>query len=141
MGSNQDIMHGFVRQEINRLFSRYDGWNLTPQEPADGYNSRFVAERTLNGKRESKNILVSFENALPAEEFEPMRTSRTGDYGQKLTPGIALILPQQADISTVPGDVTVYFMKSFAIRDGTLMWLKRPLRETTEKKEATLKTV
>ncbi len=34
MGSSQDIMHQFARQEINRFFSTYDGWRITPV-PAD----------------------------------------------------------------------------------------------------------
>lgn len=137
MGSNLDIMHGFVEQEINRFFSRYDGWNLVFQEPADGYTRRYIAERTVQGKREIQNILVTFEKSVPAGALDRMTDSRTGAYGQTLTPGLTLILPQNADVSAVPKDTRIYFMKSFAIRDGSLAWVKRPLRKPAEEQKET----
>jgi hypothetical protein len=134
MGSNQDIMHGFVQQEINRFFSRSDGWNLVPQEPAEGYTRRYIAERTIQGKREIQNLVVTFEKNVPAGAFDQMRTSGTGAYGQKISAGIAAILPRNADVSTVPDDVRIYFMNSFAIRDGELTWVKRSFPRPEEKK-------
>ncbi len=133
-------MHGFVQQEINRFFSRSDGWNLIPQEPSEGYTRRFIAERTVQGKRDIQNILVTFEKSVPADATEGMRTSAAGAYGQRMTPGITVILPQNADVSTVPGDVRINFMKSFAIRDGELTWVKRSFPRPKEEKKVLLES-
>ena len=82
MGSSQDIMHQFARQEINRFFSTYDGWTITPLPEAGGYDREFIAERTISGNKESKKVLVSFEKNVKKEKIEGMRSSVTGPYGQ-----------------------------------------------------------
>jgi hypothetical protein len=134
MGSSQDIMHNFARQEINRFFSTYDGWTITPLPEAGGYDREFVAERTISGNRESKKVLVSFEKCIQKEKIEGMRSSVTGPYGQIQKSDILVLVPQNSDTSCVPPDVRISFMNSFSFDGDALAWMKKPVQKSEEEK-------
>jgi len=140
MGSSQDIMHEFARKEINRFFSTYDGWKITPLPETAGYDREYIAERTISGNRQMDKVLVSFEKKVPKEKLEQMRSSVTGPYGLVQKSNILLIVPQNSDVSSVPGDVTISYMQSFAFHGNDLVWLKKPVQQTKEEKaKATVK--
>jgi hypothetical protein len=134
MGSNQDIMHQFARQEINRFFSTYDGWKITPLPEAGGYDREFIAERTISGNRQLSKVLVSFEKKVSKQKLESMRSSVTGPYGQVQKSDILLIVPQNSDLSSVPDDIRISFMNSFAFDGDMLAWTKKPVQKPAEGK-------
>jgi hypothetical protein len=134
MGSNQDIMHQFARQEINRFFSTYDGWKITPLPEAGGYDREFIAERTISGNKELNKVLVSFEKKVSKEKLERMRSSVTGPYGQVHKSTILLIVPKNADTSSVPSDIRVSFMNSFSFDGDMLAWTKKPVQKSEDEK-------
>jgi hypothetical protein len=134
MGSNQDIMHQFARQEINRFFSTYDGWKITPLPETAGYDREYIAERTISGNTELNKVLVSFEKKVPKEKLERMRSSVMSPYGQVHKSEILLIVPQNSDTSTVPNDVRIHFMNSFAFQGNNLIWTKKPVQKSDEEK-------
>jgi hypothetical protein len=134
MGSSQDIMHQFARQEINRFFSTYDGWKITPVPAADGYDREFIADRMVSGNRQSTRVLVSFEKNISKEKIDRMRSSVTGPYGQTQKGNILLIVPQNANTSLVPTDVRVSYMHSFVFQGDDLTWMKKPVQKSEEEK-------
>ena len=134
MGSNQDIMHNFARQEINRFFSTYDGWTITPLPEAGGYDREFIVERTISGNRESKKVLVSFEKCVQKEKIEGLRSTVTGPYGQIQKSEVLVIVPQNSDTSCVPPDVRLSFMNSFSFDGDALAWTKKPVQKSEEEK-------
>ena len=134
MGSSQDIMHQFARQEINRFFSTYDGWKITPLPETAGYDREYIAERTISGNKELNKVLVSFEKKVSKERLESMRSSVTSPYGQVHKSNILLIVPQNSDTSSVPNDIRVHFMNSFAFHGNDLIWTKKPVQKSEEEK-------
>jgi hypothetical protein len=137
MGSNQDIMHQFARQEINRFFSTFDGWRITPLPESAGYDREYIAERTVSGNTELNKVLVSFEKKVPKEKLEQMRSSVKSPYGQVHKSEILLIIPQNSDTSSVPNDVRIHFMNSFAFQGNDLIWTKKPVQKSEEEKAKT----
>jgi len=135
MGSSQDIMHQYARQEINRFFSTYDGWTITPLKQTNGYDQEFIAERTISGNKEIKNILVSFNRNVNKEKLEGMRSSVSGPYGQSQKSDVLLVVPQNSDTSCIPSDIKVSFMNSFAFEGDELLWTKKPVAQSTKNQE------
>ena len=134
MGSNQDIMHQFARQEINRFFSTYDGWKITPLPEAGGYDQEFIAERSISGNKELNKVLVSFEKKVSKDKLEAMRSSERGPYGQVFKSDITLIVPQNSDTSSVPNDIRISFMNSFSFDGDMLAWMKKPVQKPADEK-------
>jgi hypothetical protein len=135
MGSSQDIMHQYARQEINRFFSTYDGWTITPLKQTNGYDQEFIAERTISGNKEVKNVLVSFNKSVSKEKLEGMRSSVTGPYGQVQKTDVLLIVPQNSDTACLPSDIKVSYMNSFSFEGDELAWTKKPVAQPGEKQE------
>jgi len=134
MGSSQDIMHQFARQEINRFFSTFDGWKITALPETAGYDREFIAERIISGTRQKNKVLVTFEKKIDKEKLEKMRSSVTGPYGGVQKSDILLIVPQNSDISSVPADIRISFMHSFTFEGDSLVWIKKPGTKTSEGK-------
>ncbi len=134
MGSNQDIMHQFARQEINRFFSTFDGWKITPLPETAGYDQEFIAERSISGKKELNKVLVSYQKKVPKEKLEAMRSSQRGPYGQVFKSDVTLIVPRNSDTSSLPADIRLLFMKSFAFEGDDLVWMKKPVQKSADQK-------
>lgn len=135
MGGNQDVMRGFVSQEINRYYSSFDGWKVLPVTNLKGYDQVFCAERSRMGEKESVSVLVSFEPKIAAELANKTAASCTGAYGQVKKGGLAYIVPRNADTSGIPEGARLLFMKSFSFQNGVLTWEKNPVRRPVAGKE------
>lgn len=136
MGFRSDIMHDFVAKEIRTIYSSYDGWNCTMKETGNGYDSIAVLERRNGGHRECVKVLISFDAALPADLPEDLtRPEKTTD-GTPLRFTYAIMVPTNADTSSIPTGVKVYTMRSFAFEGKELIWVKKPVRKEEAAKVA-----
>ena len=135
MGGNQDVMRGFVSQEINRFFSSFDGWKILPGASLKGYDQAFTAERFKQGEKESVSVLVSYEPKVTADMFGTAAAAGTGAYGQSRKSGVAYIVPRNSDVSALPAGAKIFYMKSFSYQNGILAWEKNPVRRPVAAKE------
>jgi hypothetical protein len=122
MGSNEDIMHEFVKKELIRAYPSSDGWVVSPAGPK-GKDQGFVAKKRFKGKTISVNILVSFDKKVTKDLINKLS-------GFRKSPDIAsvLVVPQGADVGVVPGDIKVRFMRSFAFEGKDLVWIRKRLQ-------------
>lgn len=130
MGFSSDIMHDFVAKEIKSLFSSYDGWKYTEQPAGSGYDSLVVLERLNDGHRESVNVLVTFARSVPAPLPEELTATKRSMDGTPTRFASAVMVPANADTSSVPAGIRIYTMRSFAFDGKDLIWLKKPVRKT-----------
>jgi hypothetical protein len=122
MGSNQDIMHEFVKKELIRAYPSSEGWDVTPVD-LKGKDQAYLAKRRSRGKTDISYILVTFDRKVTKDTLGTLA-------GLKKTPGAAsiLIVPQAADVTIVPADVRVRYMRSFAFEDKDLVWIRKRLQ-------------
>ena len=130
MGFSSDIMHDFVAKEIKNIYSSYDGWKCTPRQLETGYDTLVVLERRNSGHRDCVKVLVTFGRSVPSPLPEELtRADRTTD-GTVTRFAYAVMVPANADTSTVPAGVRIYTMKSFAFEGKELTWVKKPVRKS-----------
>ncbi len=125
MGSNEDIMHDFVRRELKRLYPSVDGWQIK-KTPRAGAGSGFSISRRLLGRFEGAHVLVSFDRKATAETVNALKEMASSAP----VPGVAasrliLMVPKGAEVSGIPEDVQVLPMQSFGYDGKFLVWLKR----------------
>ena len=125
MGSTDDIMHEFVKKELKRLYPSVDGWQIRKARTT-GKEQGFVVSRRILGKTEGAHILVSFDRIVSPPTLETLAAMSRSEP----IPGLAatkkiLVVPKNTKIPSVPGDVTVLTMQSFAWEEKELVWLKR----------------
>jgi len=130
MGICTDIMHKFVKQEISRVYSSFDGWKMTQRKQGNSYETIFIISRINQGTREIVKLLVSFKKVITLDMLEELT------YPEQVTDGMtprryyALMVPANTDTSALPKDLTVMFMTSFAFEGKELIWVKKPVPKT-----------
>jgi hypothetical protein len=122
MGSNEDIMHEFVKKELIRAYPSTDGWSVSPIG-GKGKDQGFVARKRFKGKTISVNILVSFDKKVTKNLVDKLNSLRKN-------PDIAsvLVVPQGAEVGMVPDDVKIRYMRSFAFEGKDLIWIRKRLQ-------------
>jgi hypothetical protein len=130
MGFTSDIMHDFVAKEIRNIYSSYDGWTCSMKETGNGYDSVAVLERNNGGHRECVKILVSFDRSLPAHLPEDLEKPEKSMDGTIIRFSNAVMVPANADTSSLPETMKVYTMRSFSFEGKELIWVKKPVRKS-----------
>ena len=140
MGSSQDIMHTFIGREIASNFSQSDGWAVTQSRTLSGYNQVFLVERFMKGMKETVKLGVTFDRAVPKDLVDLVAAPMAGDTSfssAKLR--YEMIVPRNADISTVPASWRIRYMNAFTFEGNSLVWQKKPV--TKPKEETVVKAV
>lgn len=130
MGFSSDIMHEFVVKEIRGIYSSYDGWKCTAKEAGSGYDSLMVLERIAGGHRECAKVLVTFGRSVPSPLPLELTTPVRSTDGTPTRFDFAVMVPANANTSSIPAGVRVYTMRSFAFDGKELVWVKKPVRKT-----------
>jgi hypothetical protein len=126
MGSNDDIMHEFVRKELKKLYPSVDGWQIKPAAKSGGKEQGFVVARRILGRSEGAHVLVSFDRIVtPGTVDSLMAMAKNDPIPGLASPKMILVIPQNTDLTNVPREVTVLPMQSFAWEDKELIWLRR----------------
>ena len=132
MGFSQDIMHDFVAKEIRNIYSGYEGWTSSSAPTGNGYDTLVTLERQNGGHRDVMNVLVSFARITPSGFPKEMVRSKRAPDGTLVRQGYGLLVPKNANVSTVPAGIPIHFMQSFAFEGDELVWLKKPVRRTAD---------
>ncbi|KQC08434.1 MAG: hypothetical protein APR55_11520 [Methanolinea sp. SDB] len=122
MGSNEDIMHEFVRRELKRLYPTVDGWQIKPVSRAEGEEQAFIVTRRILGRSEGANVVVSFEQKVDPGIVDQLKSGKISGVSN---PGRVLVVPRGADTSEIAEDVRTLEMQSFGFDGDELVWLKR----------------
>lgn len=130
MGSNEDIMHDFVRRELKRLYPSVDGWQIK-KTPRAGAGSGFSISRRLLGRFEGAHVLVSFDRKATAETVNALKEMAVSNpIAGVASPRLILMAPQGAETAGIPPEVQILPMQSFGFDGKELVWLKRRAQVT-----------
>ncbi|MEN6397155.1 MAG: hypothetical protein ABFC78_11820 [Methanoregula sp.] len=132
MGIITNSMHTFAMQEIHRVYSSFNGWNIREEKLQENDEMTVLLERMNQGSKETAKILVSYNSVITPDVLDDLKVSGVSGYGRTPRHEYALIIPKNADVSQIPAEVRIYSMNSFAINDGMLVWEKRPQKKTEE---------
>jgi hypothetical protein len=130
MGLNTDIMHDFVEKEIMAVYSSYDGWKSSQRNLESGYDTIVTLERRDVGHRECVRVLVTFAKEVSSDLLDELKKTEQTRDGTVVHNSFAVMIPANADTSSVPAEVQIYVMKSFAFDGKELTWIKKPVRKT-----------
>jgi len=122
MGSAQDIMQTFTDKEIRARFSPFDGWECQRAPSPATRDSVFLLTRDVRGKKETIALAVSFDEEPTVTALAGIAAGRTGRHALR---GQYLLVPKEADVSAVPGNIRVLSMSAFGFSDGELIWLTK----------------
>jgi hypothetical protein len=122
MGFAEDIMRGFVSKEIRAKFPRYEGWDVQRVALSENQEFSFRVSRYHRGKNQYAFVSVSLKQKPTSQDIPDMKTDPPNRH---TSVGRFLLIPQGADISGVPGHISVFQMSSFGFVDDELVWLTK----------------
>ncbi|MCQ8893752.1 MAG: hypothetical protein NQU46_03870 [Methanolinea sp.] len=131
MGSNEDIMHDFVRKELKRLYPSVDGWQIK-SVPKTGAGSGFAISRRLLGRFEGAFVLVNFDRTVTRDAVLALKDLATKAPLPGVTnPRLILMTPQGTEATGIPPEIEVLPMQSFGYEGKELVWLKKRAQVST----------
>jgi hypothetical protein len=136
MGMSSDIMHDFAAKEIRSLYSSFDGWKITQRKLENGYDQIAIIERRINGHRERVKVLITFAKQVSPEMLTELKKPELIFDGTLSRNRFAVMLPGNANTSSVPEGIQLYTMRSFAFEGKELAWVKKPVRKEEAPKVA-----
>lgn len=129
MGFSSDIMHDLVAKDIRNIYSSYDGWKYSSHPTGNGYDKIATLERRNGGHRECVKIFVTLERVVPSPLPEELTRAERAADGTVIHCEFAVMVPANADTSSVPAGIRVLIMNSFAFENKELIWVKKPVRK------------
>ncbi|HPC55877.1 MAG TPA: hypothetical protein PK679_07705 [Methanolinea sp.] len=125
MGSNEDIMHDFVKKELKRLYPSVDGWQIKTA-PGTGAGAGFTISRRILGRIEGAYVLVNFDRKVTDKAVKALQelAARSPIPGVR-NPRLIIMGPQGAETAGLPPGIEVLSMQSFGYEGKELVWLKR----------------
>ena len=130
MGSQLDVMNSFALQELNRIYSTYDGWKMSPGKQGHGYDSIVKLERLHGGHHDLVKVLITFSKEIAADMVEELNNKEKVTDGMVPRYDFAVIAPVNTDTSALPAGMKIYAMNSFEFKGNELLWVKKKVAKT-----------
>jgi hypothetical protein len=126
----QDVMNGFALQELNRIYSTYDGWKMSPQKQGSGYDTLVRLERLHGGHHDMVKVLITFNKEIAADMVAELNKKELITDGMVPRYDSAVIAPLNTDTSALPAGMKIYSMNSFEFKGNELRWVKKKVAKT-----------
>ena len=128
MGDSVDVMNSYVTRDLRKIFSPGEGWNIEREPEYGGASFAYAVSRKRFGKTARYPVDVSMEAAVSAEKagMIQQQCDMAREAGVVLEP-LMLFVPTGADVTRVPADVMIKYLKVLKVEDGQVIWWKKVL--------------
>lgn len=128
MGDSKDVMNSYVTRDLRKMFSPGEGWNIEREPECGGASFAYVVSRKRFGKSAYYPVDVCMEPAVSAEKAAMIQQQceKAREAGVALE-SLLLFVPTGADVTAVPSDVMIKYLKVLKVEDGQVVWWKKVL--------------
>ncbi|WFN33642.1 hypothetical protein L1S32_07220 [Methanogenium sp. S4BF] len=128
MGDSKDVMNSYVTRDLRKMFSPGEGWNIDREPECGGASFAYVVSRKRFGKSAYYPVDVCMEAAVSAEKagMIQQQCDKARAAGVALEP-MLLFVPTGADVTAVPADIMIKYLKVLKVEDGQVIWWKKVL--------------
>jgi hypothetical protein len=122
MGSQTDIVYSYAERSLRKVYPTAEGWSIQRQTVSGNSVPDFQISRKFWGVSESVLAAVIMNTQIGAEDLGIFSSDApgAGKTAKKL-----VIIPEGADISSLPDEFNVMELKGFACKDDKIVWWKR----------------
>jgi len=125
MGYSGDIMHDIVLKELKRNYPASEGWVISGTAKQVGDDEIFSLSRR-RGSNQVVTVGATFGRIVGQGLVSALLEGRATPAAKKSSWHAGLLVPQGTDVSGLPADIKVIFMRSCRYEGKDLLWLKRP---------------
>jgi hypothetical protein len=125
MGSQTDIVYSYAERSLRKVYPTNEGWSIQRQSVVGNSTPDFQISRKYQGVSESVIAAVIMNAKVGAKDLSIFSSDVLAMKGAGKVPKKLVIIPEGADVSSIPDDFDVIEMKGFACRENRIVWWKR----------------
>lgn len=127
MGACKEAVYNTVERDLKKVYRAEAGWSLE-RCSGSGEVPTYMLTQRRPGKKVRVLAQVRVVAAVGAEEFDRVR-KMAARYMKQGTPvsRTLLVVPQNIALSADAGDVTLFSLPSYTVRNGEVIWSKSTL--------------
>jgi hypothetical protein len=126
MGFTEDSMHSYVERDLKKEFSPREGWTIERNPEWDGISFEYQVWRKTIGHLSRYVVDVLMQPRVDEKEIRRIREKLAAvlEMGVKVDQ-IILFVPSGADISAVPDDLKIKYLKILKVDEGDILWWRK----------------
>jgi len=117
-------MYPYVKRNLRKRYPKYKGWEIYQKDRWRGFEPDFVVERrNRRGNIERVVVEVKLTCKVSSKDVRQLNSYVRNLAGRnvRILEKI-LTVPSGTDISEVPDDINVMFLRSFKCEDDEIIW-------------------
>ncbi len=125
MGSQTDIVYSYAERSLRKMYPTTEGWSIQRQAMVGNSTPDFQISRKYRGISESVIAAVIMDTRIGADDLSIFSSDMFTLTGAGKIPKKLVIIPEGADVSSIPDEFDVIELKGFACKDDKIVWWKR----------------
>ena len=128
MGVSTDSMNSYISRDLKRQFAPKEGWMIEKQPDCGGVTFPYVVWRKRFGQTKRYPVEVVIEPSVSEKMVEEFAAKKAAAENAKISlEPLTLFVPTGADVSAVPDDIDVKYLKVLKVEEGQVIWWKKTL--------------
>ncbi|MDD4255759.1 MAG: hypothetical protein PHP59_10355 [Methanofollis sp.] len=133
MGASKEAVYNTVERDLKKAYRAEEGWTLA-RRPQIAAAPDYLLSRKRSGKTENVLVNVRLAAVVGADEFSRLKemTERCAAHGMAVNKAV-LVVPQDVVLPGNVGDVDLFYLNTYAVKNGEVIWSRSNLRTSEGK--------
>ncbi len=128
MGNSKDVMNSYITRDLRKMFPPGKGWNIEREPECGGASFAYAVSRKRIGKSAYYLVDVWLEASVSKKKVGMIQQQCDKARAAGISPELVLLfVPTGADVSAVPADIMIKYLKVLKVEDGQVIWWKKVL--------------
>lgn len=127
MGGCKESLLNTVERDLKKAYRAEEGWNLE-RLSGNGECPAYLLIKRRVGEKERVLVHVRVAASVGTEEFSLLgdMAAHCAEEGKPAS-RVMLVVPQDVVLSTDPGTVDLFYLPSYSVKNGEVLWSKSNL--------------
>lgn len=127
MGACKEAVYNTVERDLKKVYRAEEGWRLERCAGVGDAPAYMLVQRRP-GKMERILVSVRIASTVGAAEFGRVRAmaARSAEQGMPVSKAV-LVVPQNIAAPADTGSVDLFYLNSYAVRNGAVIWSRSNL--------------
>jgi hypothetical protein len=126
MGFANDSMHTYIERDLKKKYPAREGWKIERDAAWDGITFDYQVRKRRLGVSARILVDVIIEKTITESMISEIMSKTEALAAQDVSvTGAVLIVPSGADVSAVPDDIGIMFLKVLMVEDNDIIWWRK----------------
>lgn len=123
MGACKEAYYNTVERDLKQAYRGEDGWRIERSQDVGDAVPDFLLSRGRPSSLEQIAVNVRIAPVIGSDDVTRLRTAADGLLAKKVpVKKMLLVVPQDVEISTEMEGIDLFYLRSYAVRGGEVIW-------------------